>query len=161
MYYDSVMESVTTAGLAISNCEAKGINPGTVCAGNLAASYGCWYMNTTDSNPASLRVAGERLLALYPKALTWTLAGGATTEVSIAYTVPGCNVPGASSSSMFVCSHITSQGSNFGVEYPFWVAQSWMYKRFIQYDLRTTTSAPAGVFKFTDMGNDGCSQFAA
>jgi hypothetical protein len=98
--------------------------------------------------------AAADLLALYPKNLQFTFQGGATTSQPVAYTVPGCNAAGTRDPNVFVCSHVTAAGSNAGVEYPLWIAQSFMYTRFVQYDMRVTPGAPAGQFVFTDAGVD-------
>jgi hypothetical protein len=159
-YHAAVLYSMDTDGPAIKTCTSLGFNPSSVCAGNFNATYGCLLTTAASSNATDLEAAAQKLLDMYPKALTWTLAGGATTEATLTLIVPGCNVDSAPANSMFVCSHITPRGANFGIEYPFWVAQSWMYRRFIQYDMRASANAPAGLFGFTDMNDDGCGEFA-
>lgn len=144
----------------IQDCTYAGYKPGDICSGNRNKDgYGCFMTNATDDSISAKTDAANRLLSMYPKSLTWTFQSGATTEIPVAYTVPGCATQKTDPKSVFVCSHLSAAGDNGGIEYPFWVAQSWMYKRFIQYDLRQTADAPAGTFRFTDMGAADCVQF--
>jgi hypothetical protein len=148
-YVAAVTAAVQATGDTIKVCS----DPQQICSGNGNREVGCYVTEAKTSSPSDLQQAADRLLALYPKQLQWTFAGGATTTQTVAYTVPNCG-----SSEVAVCSHLTAAG-NMGVEYPFWVAQSWMYGRFIQYDLGSTTAAPAGTFSFTDTGVDCAAQF--
>lgn len=143
---------------SIQNCSDVSYRlPGDICSDNTNRDgFECFFTQAADSTAAGQQAAADRLLSLYPKNLRWTFQGGATTDVQVAYAVPSCR-----NSTVYVCSHLSAAGSNGGIQYPFWVAQSWMYGRFIQYDMRRSAVAPAGSFRFSEPGATDCSQFAS
>lgn len=165
--YGAYAEAVSAAASAaqeagdIQTCEDAGYDPNSICSANRNQQWGCYVKTAADASTAAKQQAANALLSMYPTKLQWTFAGGATTDSPVAYTVPGCSATQSNPLHVFVCSHVTpSGGYNKGVEYPFWVSNSFMNGRFVQFDMRSAPIAPAGVFAFTDADVD-CSQFGS